>query len=56
MLNHFCSRLQMSLSLCYEEAEVSPPPFLLILLRVGKKKSACERVLNKTSRMQQQAH
>lgn len=32
MLNHFCSRLQMSLSLCYEEAEVSPPPFLVILL------------------------
>lgn len=31
MLNHFCSRLQMSRSLCYEEAEESPPPLLLIL-------------------------
>lgn len=29
----------MSLSLCYEEAEVSPPPFLVILLGWEKRRA-----------------
>lgn len=41
----FCSHLQMSLSLCYEEAEVSPPPFLVILLGWEKIKAHVTELL-----------